>query len=116
MSLDREPAAPAVREARKARSAAANLGIGERFLGELQLRLSVSFNHPQNYPLSTRSHLSFSITTMAPNQRIVSGRPQKGFFRNAYDEVTNPEHATIVRSILVFGVCPLLSFFAICKT
>ncbi|PLN80559.1 hypothetical protein BDW42DRAFT_111629 [Aspergillus taichungensis] len=48
---------------------------------------------------------------MAPNQRIVSGRPQKGFFRNVYDEATNPEHATIVRSILVFGVCPLLSFF-----
>ncbi|PYH90382.1 hypothetical protein BO71DRAFT_334610 [Aspergillus ellipticus CBS 707.79] len=40
---------------------------------------------------------------MAPNQRIVSGRPQKGFFSAAYEEVTNPENTTIVRSILVFG-------------
>lgn len=44
---------------------------------------------------------------MAPNQRVVvasSGRPQKGFFGAAYEELTAPENATIVRSLLVFGV------------
>ncbi|KAH1271600.1 hypothetical protein KXW98_009192 [Aspergillus fumigatus] len=43
---------------------------------------------------------------MAPNQRVVaarSGRPQKGFFGAAYEELTAPENATIVRSLLVFG-------------
>lgn len=45
---------------------------------------------------------------MPPKQRIVvSGgrRPQKGFFGTAYDELTSSENATIVRSLLVFGVC-----------
>jgi hypothetical protein len=44
---------------------------------------------------------------MAPNQRVVvagSGRPQKGIFAAAYEELTAPENATIVRSLLVFGV------------
>ncbi|KAJ5757158.1 uncharacterized protein N7511_007340 [Penicillium nucicola] len=43
---------------------------------------------------------------MAPNQRIVpsgSGRAQKGFVSTIYDEATNPENKTIVRSILIFG-------------
>ncbi|KAF7131184.1 hypothetical protein CNMCM5793_004234 [Aspergillus hiratsukae] len=43
---------------------------------------------------------------MAPNQRVVvasSGRPQKGFLGAAYEELTAPENATIVRSLLVFG-------------
>ncbi|KAA8645596.1 putative TOM core complex subunit Tom6 [Aspergillus tanneri] len=41
---------------------------------------------------------------MAPKQVIVSsGRPQKGFLSAAYDEITHPENATIVRSLLVFG-------------
>jgi hypothetical protein len=44
---------------------------------------------------------------MAPNQRIVpsgSGRAQKGFVSTVYDEATNPENKTIVRSLLIFGV------------
>jgi hypothetical protein len=44
---------------------------------------------------------------MAPNQRIVpsgSGRAQKGFVSTIYDEATNPENKTIVRSLLIFGV------------
>ncbi|KAJ5312987.1 hypothetical protein PENANT_c018G10325 [Penicillium antarcticum] len=43
---------------------------------------------------------------MAPNQRIVhsgSGRAQKGFVSTVYDEATNPENKTIVRSLLIFG-------------
>ncbi|KAL5358904.1 hypothetical protein BJX96DRAFT_147459 [Aspergillus floccosus] len=41
---------------------------------------------------------------MAPKQHIVAaGRPQKGFFASAYEEITRPENATIVRSIVVFG-------------
>ncbi|RHZ67275.1 hypothetical protein CDV55_104358 [Aspergillus turcosus] len=43
---------------------------------------------------------------MAPNQRVVvasSGRPQKGFFGAAYEELTAAENATIVRSLLIFG-------------
>ncbi|KAJ5981722.1 hypothetical protein N7499_009226 [Penicillium canescens] len=43
---------------------------------------------------------------MAPNQRIVpsgSGRAQKGFVSTIYDEATNPENKTIVRSLLIFG-------------
>lgn len=43
---------------------------------------------------------------MAPNQRIVpsGSRPQKGFASTLYDEATNPENKTIVRSIVIFGV------------
>lgn len=43
---------------------------------------------------------------MAPNQRIVpsGSRPQKGFVSTLYDEATNPENKTIVRSIVIFGV------------
>lgn len=51
---------------------------------------------------------------MAPNQRVVaarSGRPQKGFFGAAYEELTAPENATIVRSLLVFGVSTSYSIF-----
>ncbi|KAL4897467.1 hypothetical protein BDV59DRAFT_197760 [Aspergillus ambiguus] len=41
---------------------------------------------------------------MAPKQHVVAaGRPQKGLFASTYDEITRPENATIVRSILVFG-------------
>ena len=41
-----------------------------------------------------------------PAKQVVvsSGRPQKGFFASAYDEITHPENATVVRSLLVFGV------------
>lgn len=47
---------------------------------------------------------------MVPRQRVVSGRQQKSFFSTAYDEVTHPENATIVRSVLVFGVSsPILA-------
>ena len=44
---------------------------------------------------------------MAPNQRIVASgsRPQKSFFSTVYDEATNSENKTIVRSIVIFGVC-----------
>lgn len=35
---------------------------------------------------------------MAPKQT------EKGLFQAAYEQVTSPEHTTIVRSILVFGV------------
>lgn len=45
---------------------------------------------------------------MVPRQRVVSGRQQKSFFSTAYDEVTHPENATIVRSVLVFGVSPTI--------
>ncbi|KAH8431129.1 putative TOM core complex subunit Tom6 [Aspergillus melleus] len=40
-----------------------------------------------------------------PAKQVVvsSGRPQKGFFASAYDEITHPENATVVRSLLVFG-------------
>lgn len=43
---------------------------------------------------------------MAPNQRHVSAgsRPQKGFVSTIYDEATNPENKTIVRSLMIFGV------------
>ncbi|CEJ55112.1 hypothetical protein PMG11_01387 [Penicillium brasilianum] len=42
---------------------------------------------------------------MAPKRVAVSNsaRPQKGFLSTVYDEATNPENATIVRSLLVFG-------------
>ncbi|EKV11557.1 TOM core complex subunit Tom6, putative [Penicillium digitatum PHI26] len=42
---------------------------------------------------------------MAPNKRIVSSgsRQQKGFVSTLYDEATNPENRTIVRSIVIFG-------------
>lgn len=51
---------------------------------------------------------------MAPNQRIVpsGSRPQKGFVSTVYDEATNPENKTIVRSILVFGVCVVIQPFS----
>jgi hypothetical protein len=44
---------------------------------------------------------------MAPKRVTVanSSRPQKSFLSTVYDEATNPENATIVRSLLVFGVC-----------
>ncbi|KAL4930507.1 putative TOM core complex subunit Tom6 [Aspergillus undulatus] len=35
---------------------------------------------------------------MAPRQT------EKSFFSTAYEQVTTPEHTTIVRSIIVFGV------------
>ncbi|KAJ5580204.1 uncharacterized protein N7459_006189 [Penicillium hispanicum] len=41
-----------------------------------------------------------------PPKRVVvsnSARPQKSFLSTVYDEATNPENTTIVRSILVFG-------------
>lgn len=41
---------------------------------------------------------------MAPRQRVVSAHQEKSFLGAAYDEVTHPENATIVRSVLVFGV------------
>lgn len=43
---------------------------------------------------------------MAPKRVVVSNpaRPQKSFLSTIYDEATNPENTTIVRSILVFGV------------
>ncbi|KAF3384594.1 hypothetical protein F1880_001890 [Penicillium rolfsii] len=42
---------------------------------------------------------------MAPKRVTVanSSRPQKSFLSTVYDEATNPENATIVRSLLVFG-------------
>ncbi|KAJ5175613.1 uncharacterized protein N7482_001490 [Penicillium canariense] len=42
---------------------------------------------------------------MAPNRAVVSNssRPQKGFLSTVYDEATNPENTTLVRSLLVFG-------------
>lgn len=48
---------------------------------------------------------------MAPKRVAVSNsaRPQKGFLSTVYDEATNPENATIVRSLLVFGVCLLFA-------
>lgn len=44
---------------------------------------------------------------MAPNQRNVSSgsRAQKTYLSTVYDEAINPENKTIVRSLLVFGVC-----------
>ena len=43
---------------------------------------------------------------MAPKRVVAnSSRPQKSFLSTVYDEATNPENATIVRSLLVFGVC-----------
>ncbi|KAL4901772.1 hypothetical protein BDW74DRAFT_159490 [Aspergillus multicolor] len=30
-------------------------------------------------------------------------RSEQGFFSAAYEQITSPEHTTIVRSILVFG-------------
>lgn len=49
---------------------------------------------------------------MAPNRVVVSsnGRPQKGFMSTIYDEATSPENTTIVRSLLIFGVCLSHSF------
>lgn len=43
---------------------------------------------------------------MAPKRVVASSsRPQKSFLSTVYDEATNPENASIVRSLLVFGVC-----------
>lgn len=43
---------------------------------------------------------------MPPKQVVAKGaQPEKGFISSAYDELTSPENATIVRSIVVFGVC-----------
>ena len=42
---------------------------------------------------------------MAPKQVAARGaRREKGFVSAIYSEITSPENATIVRSILVFGV------------
>jgi len=60
-------------------------------------------NFVYRLPFST----PYTHLTMAPNQRIVvsgGGRPQKGFVGTLYDEITSSENATIVRSLLVFGV------------
>lgn len=46
---------------------------------------------------------------MAPKRVVVqSGRrdqEQAGLFGATYKEITNPENATIVRSIVIFSVC-----------
>jgi hypothetical protein len=56
-------------------------------------------------------HRLITSHKMAPNQRIIpsGSRPQKSFFSTAYNEATNPENKTIVRSIIVFGVCFIIS-------
>lgn len=52
---------------------------------------------------------------MPPKQVAArGGRPEKSFFSTAYDELTSSENVTIVRSILVFGVC-ILAFFQLWK-
>jgi hypothetical protein len=55
---------------------------------------------------------------MAPKQRVVVSssaagrRHQEGFLGSAYREVTSSENVTIVRSVIVFGVCiHFISFF-----
>jgi hypothetical protein len=53
---------------------------------------------------------------MAPKQRVVVSsssvgrRQQDGFLSSAYREVTSAENVTIVRSVIVFGVCIHLSW------
>lgn len=43
---------------------------------------------------------------MAPNRVALSKNAgsNKSFFSTVYDEATNPENTTIVRSLMVFGV------------
>lgn len=44
-----------------------------------------------------------------PPKRVVQGagrgRENESLFGAAYKEVTNPENATIVRSVVIFSVC-----------
>jgi len=44
---------------------------------------------------------------MAPNRVALSknAAPNKSLYATIKDEATNPENTTIVRSLLVFGVC-----------
>lgn len=47
---------------------------------------------------------------MPPKRVVVQssgrrGQEQTGLFGTAYKEVTNPENATIVRSVVIFSVC-----------
>lgn len=80
--------------------------IGVRFLG-------TALKHPSIFnlldeqstahftPKSNSFLFKFPILLkMAPRQN------EKGLFQAAYEQVTSPEHTTIVRSILVFGVRP----------
>ena len=50
-------------------------------------------------------------TTMAPNRVAVSkgAAPSKSVFSTLYAEARSPENTTIVRSLLVFGVCAIRS-------
>lgn len=47
---------------------------------------------------------------MPPKQRVVvqssspSQQSQGGYFKTAYNGLTDPENATVVRSVVVFGV------------
>lgn len=76
--------------------------------------------HPTSIPPSSISnfwtHISYSnqsdyihIAKMPPKRVVVqSGRreqEQAGLFGATYKEITNPENATIVRSIVIFSVC-----------
>ena len=50
---------------------------------------------------------------MAPNRVALSknAAPNKSLYATVKDEATNPENTTIVRSLLVFGVCELALIF-----
>lgn len=50
---------------------------------------------------------------MAPNRVALSknAAPNKSLYATVKDEATNPENTTIVRSLLVFGVCELARIF-----
>jgi hypothetical protein len=44
---------------------------------------------------------------MAPKQRVVvhaSSRQQRGLISTAWNEITSPDNATVVRSVVIFGV------------
>jgi hypothetical protein len=51
---------------------------------------------------------------MAPKRVIIQSsgagrRQQEGLLSSAYREITSSENATIVRSVVIFGVCFFLS-------
>jgi hypothetical protein len=54
----------------------------------------------------TSTYVQRIITTVTmPAKRIPASRNQpKGFFSATYDTLTDPENASIVRSVVIFGV------------
>lgn len=69
--------------------------------------LHIQLNTLSSSPSSFLNNPHFTIATMAPNRVALSknAAPNKSLYATIKDEATNPENTTIVRSLLVFGVC-----------